>query len=88
MIDYLFKTFLMFDRLYSKLKDKIIWKYGLLKYGMHPKNVFNYRYEFFLENVEKNDVVIDIACGTGVILKKISGKIKKGYGIDLNQLLR
>jgi SAM-dependent methyltransferase len=50
--------------------------------GVHPKNVFNYRYEFFLENVGPVDVVIDAGCGTGLILNKIASRIKKGYGLD------
>ena len=52
--------------------------------GMHPKNVFNYRYEFFVENINKEDIVLDIACGTGFMLNKIAPFIFKGYGIDIS----
>lgn len=52
--------------------------------GLHPKNVFNYRCEFFLENVDEDDVVIDIACGTGLILYKVSPRVKKAYGIEID----
>jgi len=55
--------------------------------GTHPKNVFNYRYEFFLENLDPEDVVIDAGCGTGFILSKIASRIKKGYGLDHDQRL-
>ncbi|MEI6437724.1 MAG: class I SAM-dependent methyltransferase [Candidatus Omnitrophota bacterium] len=50
--------------------------------GVHPKNVFNYRWEFFAEHVSSDDVVIDVGCGTGLILSKITSKIKAGYGLD------
>ncbi len=50
--------------------------------GLHPCNVFEFRSDFFKENVNKNDVVIDIACGTGLLLSKIAPFIKKGYGIE------
>ena len=50
--------------------------------GLHPKNVFNYRVEFFEEHVDENEVVIDIACGTGAILNKLSDKIKQGIGFE------
>lgn len=53
--------------------------------GLHPKNVFNYRSEFFIENVDENDIVIDVACGTGLILHKVSTKIKKGYGVEIDR---
>jgi SAM-dependent methyltransferase len=55
--------------------------------GVHPKNIFNYRHEFFFENVGPGDVVIDAGCGTGFILSKIASRIKKGYGLDYDQRL-
>lgn len=33
--------------------------------GLHPVNVFHYRSEFYKMNVNKNDNIIDLACGTG-----------------------
>ena len=52
--------------------------------GLHPKNVFNFRYEFFKNNVSPKDIVIDLGCGTGLILYHISEIIEKGIGIDNN----
>ena len=50
--------------------------------GLHPRNVFNYGHDFFLQNVTSEDIVLDIGCGTGLILYKIAKRIKKGIGID------
>jgi SAM-dependent methyltransferase len=55
--------------------------------GVHPKNIFNYRSEFFMEQVGVQDVVIDAGCGTGLILGKIASRIKAGYGIDYDPKL-
>jgi len=84
MKDSIIKNYLKLYRFFEKINDKIIFYYGMKRFGIHPKNVFNYRSEFFVESVNKNDIVIDIACGTGLILKKISNIIKKGYGIDFS----
>lgn len=53
--------------------------------GLPPGNVFNFRSEFFLQNVNKNDVVIDIGCGTGSTLSRISPLIRMGYGIEYSK---
>lgn len=78
------KKFLVFYlRCHFKFHERIIALLGKSVFnGLHPKNVFNFRSDFFKDNVCENDVVVDIACGTGSILKNISSKIAKGYGID------
>ncbi|GEM_PF-4725757 len=53
--------------------------------GLHPKNIFNFRSEFFMQNVDGNDAVIDVGCGTGLILSRIAPLIKKGYGIEMSK---
>lgn len=52
--------------------------------GLHPANVFYYRHEFFIENISPEDIVIDIACGTGKLLYETSPYMYKGYGIEIN----
>lgn len=74
------EEFLKTDHL---IREDFIARYSLPLFdGLHPKNVFNYRYIFFKENLKPNDVVIDVACGTGLILSKIADNIKEGYGLD------
>jgi len=50
--------------------------------GIHYTNIFNYRFEFFKDNLGPNDVVLDLACGTGTILKKVARTIRQGYGVE------
>lgn len=50
--------------------------------GLHYTNKFNRRWEFFAEHLATSDIVLDIASGTGTILKKISPRITRGIGIE------
>jgi SAM-dependent methyltransferase len=71
--------------LHEILHKRVISRLGCAIYGIHPKEYFGRRYEFFSMYVGKNDVVIDIACGAGTILYKLKDKIKKGYGVDYSE---
>jgi len=50
--------------------------------GIHPKNVFNKRPEFFIENCSKEDIVLDIACGTARLIEVVAPLVSKAIGID------
>lgn len=52
--------------------------------GLHPKNVFQYRAQFFLEFLGPKDRVIDIACGTGATLHYLAPHVEAGLGIEMN----
>lgn len=70
-------------RLYEKYHQGIISKHAPKYFdGLHPKNHFHYRSEFFIENLNSEDVVVDIACGTGLILSNIAPHVKKAFGIE------
>jgi SAM-dependent methyltransferase len=53
--------------------------------GLHPKNIYNFRADFFKENLSQEDVVLDIACGTGRLLKIVAPQIKFGLGLDYSE---
>lgn len=72
-------------RLHGRYHSQIIARLQQpLDGGLHYTNKFNRRHEFFGEHLEASDVVLDIACGTGTILKKIAPTIARGYGIERN----
>jgi 2-polyprenyl-3-methyl-5-hydroxy-6-metoxy-1,4-benzoquinol methylase len=82
MIAFILKQYLW---LHEILHKRIVSRLGCVVYGIHPKEHFGRRYEFFSMYVSKGDVVIDIACGSGTILHKIRNKIKNGYGVDYSE---
>ena len=71
---------------YEKIDERALSYLGNRYYGknLHPKNIYAYHHDFFVENVDKNDIVLDLGCGTGLILSKVAGKCKKGIGVDYN----
>lgn len=51
--------------------------------GVHPKHeILKYK-DWFNAKVSPKDVVLDIGCNTGSLLKFLSSNISKGYGIDI-----
>ncbi len=77
------KTFLTVDH---RTRNKIIANFGIpLFKGLHPKNVFNFRYQFFLDHIKAEDVVLDVACGNGLLLHRISTHIKSGIGLERDE---
>ena len=55
------------------------------KNGIHPKHrIMNY-HNFFLENLNENDGVLDVGCGNGALTYDLGKKVKKIIGIDINE---
>jgi 2-polyprenyl-3-methyl-5-hydroxy-6-metoxy-1,4-benzoquinol methylase len=51
--------------------------------GNHPKHkIINY-FEWFIKNISKEDIVIDIGCNKGYMAKIIANKAKFVYGIEI-----
>ncbi len=74
---------MMYLFLHERLHERVFHSLAVRYFGgLHPKNIFNYRSEFFINNVQSDDIVVDVACGTGRILNAISPKIKFGVGLD------
>ena len=38
-----------------------------------------------MDNVDKDDVVLDVGCGNGALSYDVAKKVKKVVGIDLNE---
>ncbi len=52
--------------------------------GYH-KMIDDLEISIVLENINKNSEVLEVGCGTGLILKEITKKTKKAVGIDLSE---
>ena len=52
--------------------------------GTHPKHRIMKFHQFFLDNIEKNSLVLDIGCGIGALTYTISQKAEKVIACDLN----
>lgn len=53
--------------------------------GIHPKHRLMNYHKFFVDNVDKDDVVLDVGCGNGALSYDVAKKAKKVVGIDLNE---
>jgi 2-polyprenyl-3-methyl-5-hydroxy-6-metoxy-1,4-benzoquinol methylase len=53
--------------------------------GIHPKHRLMNYHKFFVDNIDKDDVVLDVGCGSGALSYDDAKKAKKVVGIDLNE---
>ena len=51
--------------------------------GLHPKHRLIGYHKFFLDNVSKEDKVLDIGCGNGALTYDVARKVKSVTGIDI-----
>lgn len=57
----------------------------MLEKGIHPKHRLMRYHDFFLNNINPGDTVLDIGCGNGYNTYKIAGKAKSVVGIDIDE---
>jgi 2-polyprenyl-3-methyl-5-hydroxy-6-metoxy-1,4-benzoquinol methylase len=53
--------------------------------GTHPKHRIMSYHDFFVDNIETKDNVLDIGCGNGFLAFDVAGKAKKVVGIDIEK---
>ncbi len=53
--------------------------------GLHPKHRLTNYHQFFVNNVNPEDKVLDIGCGNGALTFEIAKKARKVVGIDLDK---
>ncbi len=53
--------------------------------GIHPKHRLMNYHQFFLDNIESNERVLDIGCGNGLIERDVASKVKEVTAIDTNE---
>ncbi len=68
------------------LSERLIHRYAIrLEGGLHPKHrIMNY-HQFFVDNIDRNDRVLDIGCGNGALTFDIAKKAEAVTGIDLEE---
>ena len=65
--------------------NSLISKYSVkLEEGLHPKHRLTKYHDFFLNNVDISDTVLDLGCGIGYNTFKIAEKAVKVTGIDID----
>ena len=58
---------------------------GILNDGIHPKHrIMKYK-EWFLDNIKKDWIVLDVGCNTGMMPGVMSCKAKFVYGIEIEE---
>jgi SAM-dependent methyltransferase len=58
-----------------------------LEGGTHPKHRIMQYKEWFIDNINKDSVVLDVGCNTGMMPKVMSHKVKFVYGIEIEKKL-
>lgn len=53
------------------------------KFGKHPKHRLIRYPEWFCERVSRNDVVMDVGCGDGVVTEMIAPNVREVVAVDL-----
>jgi len=53
--------------------------------NIHPKHRLMNYHQFFVDNINKEDVVLDVGCGNGALTCDLAKKAKKVVGIDINK---
>jgi len=55
-----------------------------LENGIHPKHRLIKYHNFFIDNINSADMVLDVGCGNGFNTYRIAGKAKRVVGIDID----
>ena len=53
--------------------------------GLHPKHRLMNYHQFFVENINEGDVVLDMGCGNGALTYDVAKKAKKVTGVDFDE---
>lgn len=88
---------LIFNKMIAKVLLKPILKFHSLTYqlsgilasnlndGIHPKHKIMRYKEWFLDNIQKDWVVLDVGCNTGMMPEVMSSKASFVYGIEIEK---
>ena len=82
MNKFLLKIFVNLHNISYKVISKLAIK---LNNGVHPKHKILDYHKFFVDNVDKNDNIIDVGCGKGNNAYDIASKAKHVVAIDIKE---
>lgn len=75
------KMLLFLDNYLYAAVSKFVVK---LENGIHPKHRLMKYHNFFINNINSTDIVLDVGCGNGFNTYHIAGKAKRVVGIDID----
>jgi len=78
----LIKILLFIDNKLYQLIDSLACAYNK---GIHPKHEITKYYNFFLENIESGDEILDVGCGNGYVSYQCATKAKKVIGVEITR---
>lgn len=55
--------------------------------GLHPKHRLIGYHDFFINNIDPNETVLDIGCGNGSLAKDVASHAKSVLGVDIDKNL-
>ena len=58
---------------------------SVIQNGVHPKHLIMRYKEWFVDNINNNDTVLDIGCKNGMMVNLMSSKANFVYGIDIEE---
>ena len=53
--------------------------------GVHPRHQLIRYQEFFLNNINKGDILLDVGCGIGIVAKELAAKAGRVVAIDMDK---
>ena len=72
-------------RLHNLCYIKISWLAIIAEGGIHPKHRLMNYHQFFIDNIDDGDTVLDVGCGNGFLTSDIAGKAGSVTAIDLSE---
>jgi len=73
------------SKAFSSLSMSLIKLTGKSKYKIHPKHLIKYEQPWYLKNIKKTDVVLDLGCNNGQHTLKTAKKCKQIVGLDYDE---
>ncbi|PIS09355.1 hypothetical protein COT75_01615 [Candidatus Beckwithbacteria bacterium CG10_big_fil_rev_8_21_14_0_10_34_10] len=80
-----FVWFLKKSKNLSALSCRLTQLTGKSKYPIHPKHLVKKRQSWYLKDIKKTDLVLDIGCGNGQNTLKTAKRCLKVIGVDYDQ---